>query len=378
MEGFALKPIVSFPGFDDGDLSLVAPKTRRPMPKSGPLRSPGPPNRMSAFDLRAIDAKTQTLTQASARADGRTRDLLRSCLLPRGAIATPSERVLVGCFGESVVLVLDPKADRPTVLATIETSRGPAALGQVDEESVLVWSSLAREAALVSPAAVGNAARIASTAIARVRELDPVALRGRELFHRTGDVRISEDGLACASCHPDGRDDGLVWQSPRGPRRTRTLAGNASRAATFGWGGEHATIDAHVTETLERLRGKGLPQEDRDAIYAYLRTMAPVPPASRPDDPSTHRGAQLFASDRSLCATCHDPSSGFTDHATHDIGGERVVTPSLLGVGARGTLFHDGRYASLASMLEGDDGMGGLRRLTADEKRDLAAFLRTL
>ena len=31
--------------------------------------------------------------------------------------------------------------------------------------------------------------------------------------------RLSGDGRACASCHPDGRDDGLVWSTPNGPRQ---------------------------------------------------------------------------------------------------------------------------------------------------------------
>ena len=31
---------------------------------------------------------------------------------------------------------------------------------------------------------------------------------GRILYHSTSDSRISKDGRACASCHPDGRDDG--------------------------------------------------------------------------------------------------------------------------------------------------------------------------
>lgn len=86
----------------------------------------------------------------------------------------------------------------------------------------------------------------------------------------------------------------------------------------------------------------------------------------------------MFASERAGCATCHDPASGYTDHAKHEIAFQEVVTPSLLGVGARGTLFHDGKYTSLGALLEGNDEMGGTARLSADEKRDLTAFLRTL
>ena len=129
---------------------------------------------------------------------------------------------------------------------------------------------------------------------------------------------------------------------------------------------------------MKRLRGKGLPQEELDAIYAYVKTMRPVPAADEPHAPEARRGAQLFASERAACATCHDPTNGYTDHEKHEIGFDVVVTPSLLGVGARGTLFHDGKYGSLEHLLDGPDEMGGLARLDAAEKKDLAAFLRTL
>ena len=55
---------------------------------------------------------------------------------------------------------------------------------------------------------------------------------GHDLFHlasRPG------GGLACASCHPEGREDGRVWQfKPLGPRRTKSLLGGvmASRRST--------------------------------------------------------------------------------------------------------------------------------------------------
>ena len=46
----------------------------------------------------------------------------------------------------------------------------------------------------------------------------PQIARGRALFRVTDDGRLSRDGRACASCHPDGRDDALTWSTPDGPR----------------------------------------------------------------------------------------------------------------------------------------------------------------
>ncbi len=343
-----------------------------------PAPEPGPPNRMTAFDVRAVDAATASVVAAPERAPFALPKLLRECLLPRAAVATSDKRVLVACAGESTVLALDATAGLPTVVGKLAAARAPAAIARIDAGRAVVWSPLARTASSFDTSIDGDRSALVAHELPRVLPADALALRGRELFHRTGDPRIAADGLACASCHPDGRDDGLVWASPKGERRTRTLAGNAGRPSTFGWGGEHATIDVHVKETIKRLRGKGLPQDELDAIYAYVRSMHPVPAADVPHDPEALRGAALFASERAACATCHDPASGYTDHAKHEIAFQQVVTPSLLGVGARGTLFHDGKYRALDALLDGNDEMGGTARLTAEEKRDLSAFLRTL
>jgi len=54
---------------------------------------------------------------------------------------------------------------------------------------------------------------------------------GRGLFHRQ-----TQSGLACASCHPEGHDDGLVWKFNNATftgidvRRTQNLAVRSSRA----------------------------------------------------------------------------------------------------------------------------------------------------
>lgn len=356
---------VDFDGFSEKKTAVVEP--------------PGAPNRMSAFDVRSIDVATARPTAFPDRGDFALPTLLRTCLLPRAAIATSEKRLLVACSGESEVLEIDATASMPRVLARVTTARGPSALARIDETHAVVWSPLARVAQAIDTTAAGDREATATRELARVVAIDDKVLRGRELFHRTGDPRIAKDGLACATCHPDGRDDGIVWASPKGDRRTRTLAGNASRMATFGWGGEHATIDVHVKETMKRLRGTGLPQSDLDDLFAYVRAMKPLRTADVPREPAEIRGAALFASERAACATCHDPASGYTDHEKHDLylfGA--FVTPSLVGVGARRTLFHNGEYGSLEQLLDGRDRMGGLDRLTAEEKQDLAAFLRTL
>ena len=123
--------------------------------------------------------------------------------------------------------------------------RADAALAlDADRREGFVWSQGARTITVV-PARrlppVGRHARPGRPGAHRgpgraVGEPDAVA-KGRQLFHTTGDPRISSDGRACASCHPDGRDDGLVWATPDGPRQTPTLAGRLAGTAPYGWNG---------------------------------------------------------------------------------------------------------------------------------------------
>src|SRR4029450_2077914 len=111
--------------------------------------------------------------------------------------------------------------------------RGPSALARVPATSrFLAWARFARTLSLVDLGA--SAAPLVSRDVPRVRARDPLELAGREIFHRNGDRAISGDGVACASCHPDGRDDGLVGAGPLGHRHSLTLAGNTKRTGAFG------------------------------------------------------------------------------------------------------------------------------------------------
>ena len=247
-----------------------------------------------------------------------------------------------------------------------------------------MWSPLARAVAVVDVAKDTDAKNqrewrkpLATKEVARTIPIDVAIAKGRELFHRTGSTQISRDGIACATCHPEGRDDGLVWAGPRGRRRPITLAGNADRSTPFGWGAEHATITTHVDETIRRLGGSGLEPDDMNALLAYVRSMKPVPRAEREPDAEAARGEAAFR--ERGCTSCHDDTSGYSDHLAHDVGaGGATMTPSLVGVGARTALFHDGRFSSLDTLLEKASGMGNVGALDDRDRKAIGAFLRTL
>ena len=208
---------------------------------------------------------------------------------------------------------------------------------------------------------------------------------GRMLFHASGDVRISSDGRACASCHPDGRDDAITWATPEGPRRSITLAGRVGKTAPYSWDGNATTIDAHLSATFRRLSGTGLRSFEREALVAYVSSL-PVPPARVVEDKAkVDRGRRIFVSPEAGCSGCHSGSS-LTDGMNHDVGSKRSAdkagtfnTPSLHLVGGTGPFFHDGRYASLAELLVKSDGkMGHTGHLTNADIDALATYLETL
>jgi mono/diheme cytochrome c family protein len=222
--------------------------------------------------------------------------------------------------------------------------------------------------------------------------LPPELARGRELFHVTRDVRLSFDGRACASCHPDGRADGLTWATPDGPRQTISLAGRAAGSGPYGWFGDHPTMKAHVTFTVARLGGLGFQspadQKDLDALLAYVAALpAPSREGALVDEGVAAlraRGRELFLSSETACVSCHLGDAA--DGKRYDVGSgdpreKRLSfdTPALRLIAGSAPYFHDGRYPTLLDLLRDPASkMGRSSQLSDDDRRALAAYLESL
>ncbi|HEY0137712.1 MAG TPA: hypothetical protein VGB85_26685, partial [Nannocystis sp.] len=134
-----------------------------------------------------------------------------------------SDTLFVGGYGDDgVVAISEVSQQAPYVRWRGTVSRGPRdACGidglVLDGERVWVHCALTR--------------RLASIPVARTRRTDSevkwtvgpqlaedtrdkLVARGAELFRRGGDFKLSGGGgvMACASCHPEGRSDGLTWR----------------------------------------------------------------------------------------------------------------------------------------------------------------------
>jgi mono/diheme cytochrome c family protein len=222
--------------------------------------------------------------------------------------------------------------------------------------------------------------------------------QGRALFHLAGDRRISGSIAACASCHPDGREDGLVWRLRGSMRQTPMLAGRLENTGPFSWLGDTQTLEANIHQTIDRLGGHGIEGDEARALAAYLRSGLRAPVRPRPDDPlRVAAGKRIFEDPAVGCATCHDEARGYTDGFAYEVGTTgrdelaqmRVVepgaqpdeldVPSLLYVGLSAPYFHDGSVKTLDALIaHNGDRMGKTSELSAEEQVALVAFLRSL
>lgn len=314
------------------------------------------------------------------------------CLLPRAAaVDTDSSTLLVTCLGIDAVVAYDAASANPVSVekARWDVGSGPTGVA-VDSANkrAVVWSQFERTVEIVDLAQMGNHVDgpIKHDRIALSTTGSPMPLAvvlGRQIFHTTGDARVSRDGRACASCHPDGRDDAITWATPDGPRRTIMLAGRLQGTAPFSWLGANKDVREHLTHTFERLNGQGLRNVELEALIAYVESM-PTPPRDSLDPEQVKRGDALFHSEKTECATCH--AEGGMDAKNHDLGLKAHAdrkgafnTPSLSYLSGRGPYFHDGRYATLRDVLVESDGlMGHTKQLSTEDMDALETYLNSL
>ena len=314
------------------------------------------------------------------------------CALPRAAAASTRGTLLVACLGENAVLELDDASISPM---TAEIRRwavpaGPVGIALDDaRDRAVVWSQYART--LTTLVTRPTAPQVVRTVVLDAAELPAKLVRGRELFTAVADPRISGTGQACESCHPDGRQDALVWSSPNGPRQTPMLAGRLTGTGPYGWSGDAVDVARHLKQTFSRLGGRGLTGDDLDALISYATSMrtpspaSPPPGASPATDALVAEGAAIFRSADAQCASCHGEDGRTPDGMRHDVGSRApgdlrrdLDTPSLAFLAGSAPYYHDGRFATLRELLEKSRGrMGQQRPLSPHELDALEAYLRT-
>jgi hypothetical protein len=201
---------------------------------------------------------------------------------------------------------------------------------------------------------------------------------GRTLFHSQGLA-----GMACASCHPEGRDDGAVWNfDTLGLRRTQNLGGGILARAPYHWSADMPTLHTLVDEVFtQRMAGSFVTPEQGVALGVWLDRI-PAPKGVITDEAAVLRGEELFNSSETGCRSCHTGELMTNNRMANITGyGTNVFkVPSLVGVSGRAPFMHDGCAATLRDRFGpcGGAAHGNVSTLAPTELDDLIAYLESL
>jgi cytochrome c peroxidase len=252
--------------------------------------------------------------------------------------------------------------------------------------------------------------------------LTPVQLDGlrmlvtpfpQEEFNATDDRKTEHPslGVACFDCHVNGHTTGQFHLNPDDrPQQRRFRLDTTSLRGVFNQqihGSKRSLRSVEDFTEFEqrtayfngdpiRAMKKGINILDRIPVshMAQLQNMLDFPPAPRltvtgrldrsQASESEIRGEELFFG-KAQCAACHPPPF-YLDHLMHDLQLERfstepgdgpIKTFTLRGIKDSPPYLHDGRCLTLEDTVEFFNLVLGTK-LTAAEKTDLVAFLRTL
>lgn len=236
----------------------------------------------------------------------------------------------------------------------------------------------------------------------------PVA---QQQFNVTEDRKAdkAQDAVSCFSCHTNGHTSGVFHLNPDNrPQETRfridTVSLRGVNIQHF-FGSKRALRSLEDFSEVEAKTAyfdgdpvialkKGARRFTREEIAAMaaMQNMIAFPPAPKLDiqgrlnpekaTESELRGEKIFSM---ACASCH-PAPYYTDNLAHDLQVERfydgraegmIKTFALRGIKDSPPYMHDGRCLTLEDTVEFFNLIQGLK-LSAQQKTDLVAFMRTL
>jgi hypothetical protein len=205
---------------------------------------------------------------------------------------------------------------------------------------------------------------------------------GHDLFHAN-----AGGGIACASCHAEGTEDGRIWSfgdcSGATLRRTQSLQVGLKGTEPFHWGGDEKDFPQLVTDVfVGRMSGPMLATDQIDATLNWIDAQPRRTRSAPTDTAAVARGKALFSDPaHAACGTCHAGPS-LTNNQTVDVGtGGAFQVPSLVGIGTRGPYMHNGCATTLRDRFGacgGGDKHGVTSSLQPAQLDDLIAYLNTL
>jgi len=194
----------------------------------------------------------------------------------------------------------------------------------------------------------------------------------------------------CASCHPDGRADGLNWDQQNdgfgNPKNTKSLLFSHVTPPSMITGireSAELAVRAGIVHTLYTVQPESLAAD----MDEYLKNM-PVqesPYIRKASKKALNNGKKLF--EKAGCASCHN-GKYYTDLQKYDVGtgdGDDLHrpfdTPTLREAWRTAPYLYDGRAATLEEVLtkyNSKDQHGITSTLNRKEIEDLVLYINTL
>jgi YVTN family beta-propeller protein len=213
--------------------------------------------------------------------------------------------------------------------------------------------------------------------------------KGEMLFH---DARICfQEWQSCASCHPEGRTDGLTWDllndGVGNPKKTRSLL-LSHKTPPVMITGIRPDAETAVRAGIKNILFSEQTEEKAANIDMYLRSLQPVPSPHLNKgrlNQYAKRGKKIFL--KAGCAECHNPPL-YTDMKKHDVGTGidkekncMFDTPTLIELWRTAPYLYDGRAEMMHEVFLGfnkNDKHGSTSRINYKDLYCLTEFVLSL
>jgi mono/diheme cytochrome c family protein len=293
------------------------------------------------------------------------------------------DTLVVAGYGEDVVIgIADVRKGAPRLAWRAAVPRcAPTGVGVTAAgDAVRVYCESSRSVVSLRGDASSPSTRTvqAGPAVTESQVTATVA-RGRDLFRKASAAVSANGAMACASCHPDARTDGLSWRIESRRMQTPLLAGRLAGTQPYKWDGKDPTLEKSLQRTVVRLGGKGISKQEVADLAAYLTSLpAPRAPAAH-DAVAAARGKAVFAG--AGCTGCHaGPKMTLATQHKFESNLPEVDTPSLLGLAWSAPYYHDGSAPTLRAVLLDNGKVHGMLETHLEGRQidDLVAYLETL
>ena len=229
--------------------------------------------------------------------------------------------------------------------------------------------------------------------------------KGAQLFNNASHTFHQQ--YSCYTCHPDGHEDGLIYDMSIGMGRNlanvQTLR-DLTGTAPFKWNGKNVSIYMQCGMRFSRFvtRTESFSPGDLNALVSYIKRELTHPPNYYQNQsfgltPAQMRGKEIYQ--RAVtndgkeipvdnrCITCHPPPN-FTNRLLSNVGTLSEIddpmqfdAPNLNNVYESAPYLHDGRATTLEEIwtkYNDEDQHGVANDLSKDQLNDLIEYLRSL